>query len=94
MYNNSALQTGNSFQVIGAHLNGVQIKGPAEANGFNVDTSLIPLPCGGHEWLIVARRLIVARHVRVGGGATHVRMKRRWVAGATTTTGCWSTPAR
>lgn len=48
MYNNSALTTGNSFQVIGAHLNGVQLKGPAEANGFNVDTSLIPLPCGGH----------------------------------------------
>eukprot|EP01062_Namystynia_karyoxenos_P015672 TRINITY_DN156_c0_g2_i4.p2 TRINITY_DN156_c0_g2~~TRINITY_DN156_c0_g2_i4.p2 ORF type:complete len:399 (+),score=115.75 TRINITY_DN156_c0_g2_i4:74-1198(+) len=48
MYDNSALQTGNTYQVIGAHLNGVQLKGPAEANGFNVDTSLIPLPCGGH----------------------------------------------
>lgn len=48
MYNNTALSTGNSYQVIGAHLNGVQLKGPAEANGFNVDTSLIPLPCGGH----------------------------------------------
>ena len=43
MYNNTALRTGNSYQVIGAHLNGVQLKGPAEANGFNVDTSLIPL---------------------------------------------------
>ena len=29
-------------------MNGIQIKGPAEANGFNVDTSLIPLACGGH----------------------------------------------
>ena len=29
-------------------MNGIQIKGPAEANGYNVDTSLIPLPCGGH----------------------------------------------
>ena len=29
-------------------MNGIQIKGPAEANGFNVDTSHIPLPCGGH----------------------------------------------
>jgi hypothetical protein len=48
MYNNTALTTGNGYQVIGAHLNGVQLKGPAEANGFNVDTSLIPLPCGGH----------------------------------------------
>merc|ERR1712216_303776 len=48
MYNNSALTNGNSYQVIGAMNNGVQIKGPAEANGFNVDTSLIPLPCGGH----------------------------------------------
>lgn len=48
MYENTALQNGNSYQVIGAHLNGVQIKGPAEANGFNVDTSLIPLNCGGH----------------------------------------------
>ena len=34
------LGSGNSYQVIGAHLNGVQLKGPAEANGFNVDTSL------------------------------------------------------
>lgn len=48
MYNNSALTSGNKYQVIGAHLSGVQLKGPAEANGFNVDTSLIPLPCGGH----------------------------------------------
>merc|ERR1719506_24826 len=48
MYNNSALTNGNAYQVIGAMNNGVQIKGPAEANGFNVDTSLIPLPCGGH----------------------------------------------
>jgi len=48
MYDNNALQTGIGYQVIGAHLNGIQIKGPAEANGFNVDTSLIPLPCGGH----------------------------------------------
>ena len=48
MYDNDALKTGNTYQVIGAHLSGVQLKGPAEANGFNVDTSLIPLPCGGH----------------------------------------------
>ena len=48
MYNNSVLKTGNTYQVIGVLLNGVQLKGPAEANGFNVDTSLIPLPCGGH----------------------------------------------
>ena len=48
MYDNSALTNGNAYQVIGAMYNGVQIKGPAEANGFNVDTSLIPLPCGGH----------------------------------------------
>eukprot|EP01060_Flectonema_neradi_P000680 TRINITY_DN10426_c0_g1_i1.p1 TRINITY_DN10426_c0_g1~~TRINITY_DN10426_c0_g1_i1.p1 ORF type:complete len:369 (+),score=67.35 TRINITY_DN10426_c0_g1_i1:50-1156(+) len=48
MYDNKCLKNGNSYQVIGAHLNGVQIKGPAEANGFNVDTTLIPLPCGGH----------------------------------------------
>lgn len=48
MYDNNCLKNGNTYQVIGAHLNGVQIKGPAEANGFNVDTSLIPLPCGGH----------------------------------------------
>ncbi len=48
MYNNTALKTGNTYQVIGALLNGVQLKGPAEANGYNVDTSLIPLPCGGH----------------------------------------------
>merc|ERR1719502_119958 len=48
MYDNSALTNGNAYQVIGAMYNGVQIKGPAEANGFNVDTSLIPLPCGDH----------------------------------------------
>lgn len=48
MYDNDALSTGNTYQVIGAHLSGIQLKGPAEANGFNVDTSLIPLPCGGH----------------------------------------------
>ena len=48
MYDNSALKSGNGYQVIGAHLNGIQLKGPAEANGFNVDTSLIPLACGGH----------------------------------------------
>lgn len=48
MYNNSALTNGNAYQVIGAMNNGVQIKGPAEANGYNVDTSLIPLPCGAH----------------------------------------------
>ena len=29
-------------------MNGVVIKGPAEAGGDDVDTSLIPLPCGGH----------------------------------------------
>lgn len=48
MYDNSCLKSGNTYQVIGAHLSGVQLKGPAEANGFNVDTSLIPLFCGGH----------------------------------------------
>ena len=50
MYNMElgGLKTGNTYQVIGAHLSGVQLKGPAEANGYNVDTSLIPLPCGGH----------------------------------------------
>lgn len=48
LYDDSALTNGNTFQVIGGHLNGVQIKGPAEANGFNVDTSNIYLPCGGH----------------------------------------------
>lgn len=48
MYDDTALTVGNTYQVIGGHLNGVQIKGPAEANGYNVDTSLIPLPCGGH----------------------------------------------
>lgn len=48
MYDNCALKTGETYQVIGAHLTGVQIKGPSEANGYNVDTSLIPLPCGGH----------------------------------------------
>jgi len=48
MYAKTALTCGNTYQVIGAHLNGVQLKGPAEANGFNVDTTLIPLPCGGH----------------------------------------------
>jgi len=37
-----------AYQVIGAHIEGLQIKGPAEANGFNVDISLIPLDCGGH----------------------------------------------
>jgi hypothetical protein len=47
-YAKTALTNGNTYQVIGAHLNGVQLKGPAEANGFNVDLTLIPLPCGGH----------------------------------------------
>ena len=29
-------------------MNGIQINGPSEANGYNVDLSVIPLPCGGH----------------------------------------------
>ena len=36
------------YQQIGVHLNGVHIKGPGEAEGYNVDTSRIPLLCGGH----------------------------------------------
>jgi hypothetical protein len=36
------------YQQIGVHLNGVHIKGPSEAEGYNVDTSWIPLLCGGH----------------------------------------------
>jgi hypothetical protein len=36
------------YQQVGVHLNGVHIKGPSEAEGYNVDTSLIPLLCGGH----------------------------------------------
>jgi len=47
MYDNVAL-TGDHYQVIGSHLLGLEIKGPAEANGFNVDLSLIPFVCGGH----------------------------------------------
>jgi hypothetical protein len=34
MYDNSALKSGNGYQVIGAHLNGIQLKGPAEACAF------------------------------------------------------------
>ncbi|KAJ1454640.1 hypothetical protein M885DRAFT_521580 [Pelagophyceae sp. CCMP2097] len=48
MYDNAALRNGHAYQVIGAHVSGVQLKGPAEANGFNVDSMLIPLFCGGH----------------------------------------------
>ena len=48
MYNNSCLLNGNSYQAVEAHLSGVQLKGPAEANGFNLNTSLIPSFCGGH----------------------------------------------
>jgi len=36
------------YQQVGVHLNGVQFKGPSEAEGYNVDTSMIPLLCGGH----------------------------------------------
>lgn len=36
------------YQQVGVHLNGVHLKGPSEAEGYNVDTSLIPLLCGGH----------------------------------------------
>jgi len=37
-----------AYQTIGVHLSGVQIKGPAEAEGYNVDVVNIPLKCGGH----------------------------------------------
>lgn len=37
-----------AFQTTGVHLAGIQIKGPAEAEGYNVDTVDIPLICGGH----------------------------------------------
>jgi hypothetical protein len=43
MYHNNVLH-----QQVGVHLNGVHIKGPAEAEGYEVDTSNIPLLCGGH----------------------------------------------
>jgi hypothetical protein len=43
MYHNA-----REYQQIGVHLNGVHIKGPSEAEGYNVDTSMIPLLCGGH----------------------------------------------
>lgn len=43
MYNGA-----REYQQIGVHLNGVHIKGPGEAEGYNVDTSMIPLLCGGH----------------------------------------------
>jgi len=36
------------YQQVGVHLNGVHLKGPSEAEGYNVDTSVIPLLCGGH----------------------------------------------
>merc|ERR1719158_1884831 len=36
------------YQQVGVHLNGVHLKGPSEAEGYNVDTSMIPLLCGGH----------------------------------------------
>ena len=38
------------YQVIGVHLNGVQLKGPAEAEGYNVDTTGLGLEktCGAH----------------------------------------------
>jgi len=48
MYDQVALLSGNAYQVIGSHLLGLEIKGPAEANGFNVDLSLIPFVCGAH----------------------------------------------
>jgi len=38
----------NAFQTTGVHTAGIQIKGPAEAEGFNVDAVDIPLLCGGH----------------------------------------------
>lgn len=37
-----------AFQTIGVHMSGIQIKGPAEAEGYNVDAVGIPLHCGGH----------------------------------------------
>jgi len=37
-----------AFQTIGVHISGIQIKGPAEAEGYNVDAVNIPLHCGGH----------------------------------------------
>lgn len=43
LYKNSQL-----YQQVGVHLNGVHIKGPSEAEGYNVDQSGIPLLCGGH----------------------------------------------
>jgi len=36
------------YQQVGVHINGVHLKGPAEAGGYNVDTQTIPLLCGGH----------------------------------------------
>jgi hypothetical protein len=43
LYHNSAM-----YQQVGVHLNGVHIKGPSEAEGYNVDQASIPLLCGGH----------------------------------------------
>eukprot|EP01084_Bolivina_argentea_P033269 61560_1 len=37
-----------AFQTIGVHEAGIQLKGPAEAEGYNVDAVNIPLKCGGH----------------------------------------------
>jgi len=36
------------YQQAGVHLNGVHIKGPSEAEGYNVDAAALPLLCGGH----------------------------------------------
>ena len=38
-----------AFQTIGVHASGIQLKGPAEAEGYNVDAVGIPLKCGGHS---------------------------------------------
>lgn len=45
---NHLYQGAREYQQVGVHLNGVHIKGPSEAEGYNVDTSMIPLLCGGH----------------------------------------------
>merc|ERR1712118_293219 len=50
MYHNNVL-----YQQVGVHLNGVHIKGPSEAEGYEVDTSNIPLLCGGHVTLLLGR---------------------------------------
>ena len=34
--------------IIGVHLSGIDMQGPVEAGGINVDIAGLPLPCGGH----------------------------------------------